>query len=181
MFPLLNLPISFFLMMKMKLSISESGTASRNLTLVLHVEDLARYLKTTDTIGPHYINQSFPISNIKYRGNGPPHHTAGRMRVSHDSLLVFRLIFREAVHSLYHRIVQSAEHCTRLSENRGCEDGGSIPSPCGNTLTLIYHIMKDSFKKIQSLADELAKNADVTNGGGHNHIGLQSELRRGRK
>ena len=26
--------------------------------------------------------------------------------------------------------------------------------------------MKDSFKKIQSLADELAKNADVTNGGG---------------
>lgn len=25
--------------------------------------------------------------------------------------------------------------------------------------------MKDSFKKIQSLADELAKNADVTNGG----------------
>lgn len=26
--------------------------------------------------------------------------------------------------------------------------------------------MKDSFKKIQSLAEELAKNADVTNGGG---------------
>lgn len=26
--------------------------------------------------------------------------------------------------------------------------------------------MKDSFKKIQSLADELAKNADVANGGG---------------
>lgn len=26
--------------------------------------------------------------------------------------------------------------------------------------------MKDSFKKIQSLADELAKNADVSNGGG---------------
>ena len=26
--------------------------------------------------------------------------------------------------------------------------------------------MNDSFKKIQSLADELAKNADVTNGGG---------------
>lgn len=26
--------------------------------------------------------------------------------------------------------------------------------------------MKDSFKKIQSLTDELAKNADVTNGGG---------------
>lgn len=26
--------------------------------------------------------------------------------------------------------------------------------------------MKDSFKKIQSLADELAKNADVQNGGG---------------
>ena len=26
-------------------------------------------------------------------------------------------------------------------------------------------IMKDSFKKIQSLADELAKNADVANGG----------------
>lgn len=26
--------------------------------------------------------------------------------------------------------------------------------------------MKDSFKKIQSLANELAKNADVTNGGG---------------
>ena len=87
------------------------------------------------------------------------------MRVSHDSLLVFRLIFREAVHSLYHRIVQSAEHCTRLSENRGCKDEGSIPSPCGNTLTLIYHFMKDSFKKIQSLADELAKNADVANGG----------------
>ena len=27
-------------------------------------------------------------------------------------------------------------------------------------------IMKDSFKKIQSLANELAKNADVANGGG---------------
>ena len=26
--------------------------------------------------------------------------------------------------------------------------------------------MKDSFKKIQSLADELAKNADLSNGGG---------------
>lgn len=32
--------------------------------------------------------------------------------------------------------------------------------------TLINNIMKDSFKKIQSLADELAKNADVENGGG---------------
>lgn len=69
-------------------------------------------------------------------------------------------------HPLSHRIVQSAEHRTILSENRGCEDGGSIPSPCGKTFTLIYNIMKDSFKKIQSLADELAKNADVSNGGG---------------
>lgn len=74
--------------------------------------------------------------------------------------------YGEVAHSQYHRIVQSAEHRTRLSENRGCEDGSSIPPPCGKTLTLIYHIMKDSFKKILSLVDELAKNADVANEGG---------------
>ena len=33
--------------------------------------------------------------------------------------------------------------------------------------------MKDSFTKILSLADELEKNADVKNGGGHNHFSIQ--------
>lgn len=41
-------------------------------------------------------------------------------------------------------------------------------------------IMKDPFKKIQSLADELAKNADVANGGGHNYFGDQPEQQEGR-
>ena len=38
--------------------------------------------------------------------------------------------------------------------------------PSLQPIHLIFIVMKDSFKKIQSLADELAENADMSNGGG---------------
>lgn len=56
-------------------------------------------------------------------------------------------------------------HQTDFAPYVGRVSWGFDSSLGGKTFTLIYNIMKDSFNKIQSLADELAKNADLSNGG----------------